>query len=68
MTSPQESLPEPPDTTPAKTAPEPFWPQGWWRLMELRIGVIPLPVLLVLLGIIGYFLHLGTVLHQEKLP
>jgi malate:Na+ symporter len=21
-----------------------FWPQGWWKLMELRIGIIPLPI------------------------
>ena len=67
MTSPPES-PEPDDPTPATTAPERFWPQGWWRIMELRIGVIPLPVLLVLLGILGYFLRLGNALHQDKLP
>ncbi len=31
------------------------WPGGWWRLMELRIGVLPLPVYLVLLGIVAWF-------------
>lgn len=24
-----------------------FWPQGWWRLMEVRIGIMPLPVYLL---------------------
>src|SRR5579862_1963194 len=32
-----------------------FWPQGWWRLMELRIGVIPLPVYLITIGVLAYF-------------
>jgi malate:Na+ symporter len=36
-----------------------FWPHGWWRLMEFRIGVIPLPVLVAIIAIIGYFLHVG---------
>src|SRR4051812_45749343 len=39
-----------------------FWPEGWWKWMELRIGVIPLPVVIALLGITGYFLRL------KKLP
>jgi len=24
-----------------------FWPQGWWKLMEIRIGIIPLPIYVV---------------------
>jgi CCS family citrate carrier protein len=38
-----------------------FWPKGWWRVMELRIGIIPLPVYLVLLGVIGYFVAAGRI-------
>jgi malate:Na+ symporter len=38
-----------------------FWPHGWWKLMEMRIGVIPLPVHLVLLAVIGYFVMSGKV-------
>ena len=30
--------------------------QRWWRLMETRIGIIPLPVYVVLLGVIAYFI------------
>jgi CCS family citrate carrier protein len=32
-----------------------FWPQGWWRLMEYRIGVIPLPVYVITIGVLTYF-------------
>jgi malate:Na+ symporter len=32
-----------------------FWPQGWWRLMEYRIGVIPLPVYVISIGVLAYF-------------
>jgi len=29
---------------PHQTVKPGFWPQGWWKLMELRIGIFPLPV------------------------
>ncbi len=32
-----------------------FWPAGWWRLMETRIGIIPIPVYFVLLALIITF-------------
>ena len=32
----------------------PFWPEGWWKLMEVRVGIIPLPIHVLLLGVIGY--------------
>jgi malate:Na+ symporter len=31
------------------------WPGGWWRLMELRVGVLPVPVYVVLLAIVAWF-------------
>ena len=40
------------------TAPRPggqaarFWPQGWWRLVDIQIGIIPLPVYLILVGLL----------------
>src|SRR5215472_19143666 len=37
------------------------WPQAWWRIMELRLGVIPLPVYVVLLGVLAYFVSTGKV-------
>ena len=37
------------------------WPGTWWRLMEIRVGVIPLPVHLVLLAVVVYFVVSGHV-------
>lgn len=37
------------------------WPGTWWRLMEIRVGVIPLPVHLVLLAVVVYFVLSGHV-------
>jgi malate:Na+ symporter len=39
----------------------PFWPHGWWKLMELRIGIIPLPVYILLLALVGGFVATGKV-------
>lgn len=38
-----------------------FWPEGWWRLMELRIGIIPLPVFFVMGALIAGFVATGKV-------
>jgi len=36
-----------------------FWPEGWWKIMEKRIGIIPLPVYIILAGVIYYFCRTG---------
>ena len=38
-----------------------FWPEGWWKLMEFRIGIIPLPVYVMLLALIAGFAVTGKV-------
>ncbi|HEY4316694.1 MAG TPA: 2-hydroxycarboxylate transporter family protein [Herbaspirillum sp.] len=38
-----------------------FWPYGWWTLMEMRIGVVPLPVYFLLLALIAGFVATGKV-------
>src|SRR3954467_8254787 len=38
-----------------------FWPEGWWRWMEFRIGIIPVPVAIVIIALTGYFIHRGKV-------
>ncbi|MBV9251122.1 MAG: 2-hydroxycarboxylate transporter family protein, partial [Acetobacteraceae bacterium] len=40
---------------------QPFWPEGWWRVMDLRIGIIPLPIFVVLLALITGFVLSGKV-------
>jgi Na+/citrate or Na+/malate symporter len=38
-----------------------FWPKGWWSIVDFKIGIIPLPVFVVLLGVIAGFAATGTV-------
>ncbi|MFT3955810.1 MAG: 2-hydroxycarboxylate transporter family protein [Piscinibacter sp.] len=40
---------------------EPFWPNRWWDFVEMRIGIIPLPVYVILVGVIVGFVVLGKV-------
>lgn len=36
-----------------------FWPEGWWRLMDIRIGIIPLPIYVVAGALIAGLLATG---------
>jgi malate:Na+ symporter len=36
-----------------------FWPQGWWRIVDLRVGVVPLPIFVILVGLIAAFTATG---------
>lgn len=50
----------PPDTAASATpARRRFWPEGWWRLMEIRIGILPLPVYLLAGALIAGFVASG---------
>src|SRR5262245_496652 len=51
--------PNTPTTAPVPSEKQKFWPLGWWKLMETRIGVIPIPVFVTVLALIGYFLSRG---------
>jgi len=44
-----------------------FWPERWWKLMEIRIGIIPLPVYLLLAGLLIAFVIMNRVT-DEKTP
>jgi CCS family citrate carrier protein len=37
----------------------PGWPYVWWRLLEIKIGIVPLPIYVILVGLITAFLALG---------
>src|SRR5277367_4598629 len=41
--------------------PGAFWPAGWWRVVDYKIGIIPLPVYVVLLALITGFVLTGKV-------
>ena len=36
-----------------------FWPHGWWRLMEIRIGILPLPIYVIAGALIAGFVASG---------
>jgi hypothetical protein len=38
-----------------------FWPVGWWKLLDFRIGIIPLPVYVLLVILIVGFAINGSV-------
>ncbi|HXX86397.1 MAG TPA: 2-hydroxycarboxylate transporter family protein [Casimicrobiaceae bacterium] len=38
-----------------------FWPEGWWRWMEYRIGIIPLPVYVLIAVLIAGFVATGKI-------
>ena len=44
----------------AETKPS-FWPNGWWRIVDFRIGIIPLPIFVILLVLIAAFVLTGKV-------
>jgi malate:Na+ symporter len=46
---------------PNGTAPTRFWPNGWWKVVDTKIGIVPLPIFVVLLAVIAGFAATGTV-------
>ncbi|RQZ21030.1 malate permease [Burkholderia sp. Bp9031] len=38
-----------------------FWPYGWWAIVELRIGIVPLPIYLLLIALVAGFVTTGKV-------
>jgi Na+/citrate or Na+/malate symporter len=50
-----------PSAEPNRPAPAPFWPNGWWKIVDARIGIVPLPIFLVLLALIAGFAATGSV-------
>ena len=39
-----------------RPAPARFWPQGWWKVVEFRIGIVPLPVYVLLAALVAFFI------------
>jgi malate:Na+ symporter len=38
-----------------------FWPKGWWKIMETKIGIFPLPIFFILAGLLYYFVQVGKI-------
>lgn len=46
--------------SPAHLGKEKFWPYGWWRIFDFKIGIVPLPIYVLLVALIAAFVHLGN--------
>src|SRR6516164_9845348 len=44
-----------------QTGLRPFWPEGWWRLTDFRIGIIPVPIYVLLLGLVAALVAAGEI-------
>jgi Na+/citrate or Na+/malate symporter len=56
-----KTLPTLPTTLPDEEVQAGRLLSGWWRIMHWRVGILPLPVFLALLGIIVYFSRVGKI-------
>jgi malate:Na+ symporter len=36
-----------------------FWPHGWWKILDLKIGIVPIPIYLILAALIVAFIEIG---------
>ena len=52
-------------TVSATATPEPlraaWWPQGWWKIMDRRIGIIPIPIYVILFALLAGFTYTGDI-------
>lgn len=67
MTSESQATPPQPSPVSDQASAAGFWPKRWWQLMEFRIGIIPLPVYFLLLGLLVAFVLIRKVT-DEKTP
>ena len=44
------------DSVALQPAPTRFWPQGWWKIVQFRIGIVPLPVYVLLAALVAFFI------------
>ncbi|KWW35017.1 2-hydroxycarboxylate transporter family protein [Cupriavidus metallidurans] len=44
-----------------------FWPHGWWRLMEIRIGIFPLPVYILAAALLAVLISIHKLANEISL-
>ncbi|TWB96174.1 CCS family citrate carrier protein [Bradyrhizobium macuxiense] len=49
------------DVTVEAPTPAPFWPTGWWRVMDYKIGIISLPIFAILVGLLAILTMEGQI-------
>lgn len=52
-----------PQITEEKSAETRFWPYGWWKIIDFRIGIIPLPVYIILSSVLAFYIY-----YEGKIP
>ena len=58
----QQSVSVPaPSSGAAASATQPWWPTGWWRIMDTRIGIIPVPIYVILFALLAAFTYTGDI-------
>jgi CCS family citrate carrier protein len=48
-------------TATADTTREKFWPHGWWKIVDYKIGIVPVPIFVAILGILAFYVAEGKV-------
>src|SRR5499433_3056307 len=38
-----------------------WWPEGWWKIVDMRIGIIPVPIYVLLVGLLAGFTYTGDI-------
>ena len=38
-----------------------WWPEGWWKIVDLRIGIIPIPIYVILIALLIGFVFTGDI-------
>ena len=38
-----------------------WWPQGWWKIMDMRLGIVPVPIYVILVALIAGFTYTGDI-------
>ena len=46
---------------PERPAVRRFWPEGWWRLIDYKIGIIPLPIFVIVALLIAVLVQEGEI-------
>ncbi len=44
------------DITVLERVPSRFWPQGWWKFVDFRIGVVPAAIYVLLAALVAFFI------------
>jgi malate:Na+ symporter len=40
---------------------EPWWPYKWWKIVDTRIGIIPIPLYIILCALLAGFVYTGDI-------